>query len=58
MNSAWNDKRIETEVEKMNRETKEMLEEVREEKRIVAEMTQNMIEKERFILRLFIESGA
>ena len=43
----WNERRNETEVERMNRETKEMLEEVREEKAFVVEMSRNMIEKER-----------
>ena len=43
----WNERRIETDTERMNRETKEMLEEVRTEKKYVEEMTRNMIEKER-----------
>ena len=42
----WNERRIETEAERMNRETKEMLEEVRSEKRYIEEMTIKMNEKE------------
>ena len=39
----WNEKRIETEVEKMNRETKEMLEEIKEEKKYIEEMRNKMM---------------
>ena len=48
----WNERRIETPSERLNRETKEMLEEMKEEKRIAQEMTRKMIEKEKQINEL------
>ena len=52
----WNEKRNETIVEKMHRETKEMLEEIKEEKVIMNEMRKKMIDKEKELNELIKKS--